>query len=159
MCEIISEEKLKAVLDEVSSQEIAKLAYDNWFPQMKNGMAIIDLETGEVKGLSLAQNESTSPDFYYVELYRYGQNWDYPDVDELLDDEEYEKFTKYTKDNEDSNKNTRELLEAFCTEEGINLSEKEVESVAYWFDENHQYQNRDNWIDGILSQYNEYRKG
>lgn len=156
MCEIISEEKLKAILDEVSSQEIAKLAYDNWFPQMKKGMAIIDLETGEVKGLSLAQNEYTSPDFYYVELYRYPQDWDYPDADELLDDEEYEKFTKYTKDNEDSNKNTRELLEAFCTEEGINLSEKEVESVAYWFDENHQYQNRDNWIYGILSQYNEY---
>lgn len=156
MCGIISEEKLKAVLDEVSSQEIAKLAYDNWFPQMKNGMAIIDLETGELKGLSLAQNEYTSPDFYYVELYRYGQNWDYPDVDELLDDEEYEKFTKYVKNYEDSNKNTRELLEDFCIKEDINLSEKEVESVAYWFDKNHQYHNRGSWIDGILDQYNEY---
>ena len=48
---------------------------------------------------------------------------------------------------------SEEKLKAILDE----VSSQEI--AAYWFDENHQYQNRDNWIYGILSQYNEYRKG
>ncbi len=159
MCEIISEKKLREILDEVKPEEMAKLAYENWFQGMKSGYAIIDLETGELKGLSLGTGESTSPDFMYVTLYKYDQNWEEPDIDELLDDTEYTALQNWIKE-KDWTQSEWEALEAFVLDHDIDLHERILSTVTYWIQEGDQSPwNRSytDWVENILIEYEDYR--
>jgi len=158
MCVIISEEKLKTILENVTAEEIAKLAWENWVPQMKSGIVIVELEKGEIMGISLGQNESLSPDFRYVEIYRYGQNWEEPDIDELLDEEEYKDFIGW-QEKKDTTESNWDDLENYCIEKKIDLKERILNTVEYWIDEGNpglmdarKYQA---WENEILQQYYE----
>lgn len=158
MCVIISEEKLKTILENMTAEEIAKLAWENWVPQMKSGIVIVELEKGEIMGISLGQNESLSPDFRYVEIYEYKQNSDNPDIDELLDDDEFKKLLKW-KEDRDWTQNEWEALEKFCIEKKIDLNERILTTIAYWIDEYNpglMAKDKDDWIKEILNQYHEY---
>ena len=50
--EVIGVEHLKTILSGLTPEDIVKPAYDNWFPTQKTGHTILDLETGEVRGIS-----------------------------------------------------------------------------------------------------------
>ena len=81
--EIIGIEHLKTILSSLSSRDIVKPAYDNWFPMQKTGHTILDLETGEVKGISIEHNQLPLQRMLYIELYSIKAN-DYPIKPEKL---------------------------------------------------------------------------
>ena len=90
--EVIGVEHLKTILAGLSPEDIVKPAYDNWFPTQKTGHTILDLETGEVKGLSIEHNQMPLQSMMYIELYTI-ESSDYPiDAEELFSKTEYEEL-------------------------------------------------------------------
>ena len=96
--EVIGVEHLKTILSGLSPEDIVKPAYDNWFPTQKTGHTILDLETGEVKGLSIEHNQMPLQSMMYIELYTIKSS-DYPvEPEELFSKTEYEEFLDFTRE-------------------------------------------------------------
>ena len=65
---MISEEELKSIFNDISPRALVKPALENWIPNQKTGMTIIELDSGIIKGIGLEQGEI--PDnLNYVEIF------------------------------------------------------------------------------------------
>lgn len=153
--EVKSRKEIKEILENVTARELAEKAYNSWFEQFASGHAVLDLETGEIKGLTLQQNESTSEDYAFIVLYTYEQNWEQPDIDELLDDIEYIRFLGWKSEKKWTGSEF-EALEQFCKEKEIDLQERIYNTVEYWIEEGifNGYRNIfGDWVDTRLHDY------
>ena len=66
--EVIGVEHLKTVLSSLSPEDIVKPAYENWMPGIKTGHTIVNLETGNVYGISVDLNELHFVTEMYIEI-------------------------------------------------------------------------------------------
>ena len=93
--ELIGVEHLKTVLSSLSSEDIVKPAYENWYACQRTGHTILNLEDGEVSGLSVELNQLPLSDMIYIELYTIKSGEDPIEPKELFSDREYEEFLKF----------------------------------------------------------------
>ena len=63
---------------------IIQLALDNVCDQYFDGVVFMDIDTGELSGHSMSQNESVSLDSHLVEVYRLRQGFDKEDCAECV---------------------------------------------------------------------------
>ncbi len=148
--EIIGVEHLKTILSGLSSRDIVKPAYDNWFPMQKTGHTILDLETGEVKGLSIEHNQLPLQRMLYIELYTIKAK-DYPIVPEkLFSKSEYVKFEEFMED--EPSEFAPDLLSVFCDENNIDEYARVIDFLAFDFSQNEGL-NYNMWESVIINRY------
>jgi len=94
--EVIGVEHLKTVLSSLSPEDIVKPAYENWMPGIKTGHTIVNLETGNVYGISVDLNELHFVTEMYIEIFTIKSS-EYPiDEQELFSPHEYEEFLEFS---------------------------------------------------------------
>ncbi|MEE1156597.1 MAG: hypothetical protein U0K80_04195 [Methanobrevibacter sp.] len=148
--EVIGVEHLKVILSNLTPEEIVKPAYDNWFPTQKTGHTVLDLETGEVKGLSIEHNQMPLQSMMYIELYTIKSS-DYPiEPEELFSKTEYDDFLEFMED--EPSEFAPDMLSIFCEENNIDEESRSIGILAYRFSKNDQ-QNYNMWESSILNKY------
>lgn len=148
--EVIGVEHLKTILSNLSPEEIVKPAYDNWFPTQKTGHTILDLETGEVRGLSIEHNQMPLQSMMYIELYTIKSS-DYPvEPEEMLSKTEYEEFMDFMED--EPSEFAPDMVSIFCQENDIDEDSRNIGILAYRFSTTDQ-QNYNMWESAILNKY------
>ena len=94
---MLSEEELRRLIESLSLREIIEPALENWKQYESTGKTIINLKTGKVQGISLNANELLDMTHIneHIELYQIESEEVLYDEEEILDDEEYEKFIDF----------------------------------------------------------------
>ena len=148
--EVIGVEHLKTVLSNLTPEEIVRPAYENWFPCQKTGHTILDLETGQIKGLAIEHNQLPLDRMLFIELYTIKAS-EYPiKAEELFSRSEYEKYLEFI-ENEPS-EFAPDMLSNFCIEEDIDAYSRSIGVLAYKFSKNEQ-KNYNMWESAILNKY------
>ena len=158
---MLSEEELRRLIESLNLREIIEPALDNWKPYESTGKTIIDLKTGKVQGISLNANEllEMNHECEHIELYKIESEEVLYDEEEILDEEEYEKFIDFKLKKEDENEYfddyDPELLDEFCKIESIDKKERQIKILIENYEEYHfnNYQDFEHSI--ILTYYNE----
>ena len=148
--EVIGVEHLKTILSGLTPEELVKPAYDNWFPTQKTGHTILDLETGEVRGLPIEHNQMPLQSMMYIELYTIKSS-DYPiEPEELFSKTEYEEFLEFMED--EPSEFAPDMVTIFCQDNNIDEDSRCIGILAYRFSKNDQ-QNYNMWESDILNKY------
>ncbi len=148
--EIIGIEHLKTILSGLSPKEIVTPAYDNWFPRQKTGHTILDLETGEIKGIAIEHNQLPFQRMLYIELYTISAN-DYPiEPEKLFSRNEFIEFEEFMED--EPSEFAPDMLSLFCEENDIDEYSRVIEFLASDFSQN-QGLNYNMWESTIINKY------
>lgn len=148
--EVIGVEHLKTILSNLSPEDIVKPAYDNWFPTQKTGHTILDLETGEVRGLSIEHNQMPLQSMMYIELYTIKSS-DYPvEPEELFSKTEYGEFLDFVED--EPSEFAPDMVSIFCQKKDIDEDSRNIGILAYRFSTGEQ-ENYNMWESAILNKY------
>lgn len=151
MKEVIGVEHLKTVLSGLTSDEIVKPAFENWYACQKTGHTILNLETGRVEGLSVEVNQLPLADMIYIELFTIKSNEDPIDVEELLTPAEYEEFLEFAED--EPCEYIPDIVSDFCLEKNIDENDRKIGLLAYKFEK--EFSNYNMWESKILNKYYE----
>ena len=100
---MLSEEELRRLIESLSIREIIEPALDNWTAYESTGKTIINLKTGKVQGIGLNINEllDMSHDSEHIELYKIESEEELYDEEEILEDDEYERFLEFKLEKEE----------------------------------------------------------
>ena len=158
---MLSEEELRRLIESLSLREIIEPALDNWILNESTGKTIINLETGKVQGIGLKFNELLDLNYAseHIELYKIESEEALYDEEEILNDEEYERFIdfklKKEENNEDYDDYDPELLNEFCKIESIDKKERQIKILIENYEDYHfdNYQDFEHSI--ILTYYDE----
>ena len=158
---MLSEEELRRLIESLSIREIIEPALDNWTPYESTGKTIINLKTGKIEGISLRFNEllDMSQTFEHIELYRIESEEDLFDEEDLLNEDEYERFLEFKSKKEDEDEDfdeyDPETLNEFCIIESIDKKERMIKILIENYEEYHfnNYQDFEHSI--ILKYYDE----
>ena len=159
--EMLSEEELRRLIESLTIREIIEPALDNWIAYESTGKTIINLKTGKIQGISLNANELLDMTHIneHIELYQIESEEVLYDEEEILDDEEYERFIdfklKKEEENEYFDEYDPELLDEFCKMESIDKKERQIKILMEKYEEYHfnNYQDFEHSI--ILTYYDE----
>ena len=158
---MLSEEELRRLIESLSIREIIEPALDNWIQYESTGKTVINLKNGKVYGISINSNEliGLNHDNDHIELYKIESHDDLFDEEELLSDDEFEKFEefKYKKELEDESfdEYDPQLFSEFCLAESIDEKERKLKILIETYEEYHfnNYQDFEHSI--ILNYYDE----
>ncbi len=158
---MLSEEELRRLIESLTVREIIEPALDNWIQNESTGITIINLETGKVQGISLRFNEllDMSHSSEHIELYKIESEEDLYDEEEILDDDEYERFIDFKLKKEEEEEYfddyDPELLNEFCKMESIDKKERQIRILMENYEDYHfdNYQDFEHSI--ILKYYDE----
>ena len=158
---MLSEEELRRLIESLSLREIIEPALDNWILNESTGKTIINLETGKVQGIGLKFNELLDLNYAseHIELYKIESEEALYDEEEILNDEEYERFIDFKLKKEENNENyddyDPELLNEFCKMESIDKKERQIKILMENYEDYHfeNYQDFEHSI--ILTYYDE----
>lgn len=91
---VLAKEEIREIIEDLiraSKEEIFDHAYDSWIHGFRTGMACVDMQTGELFGQGLGQNESNhAVDDQNICIFSIGQND--PDPLEITDEDTYMEF-------------------------------------------------------------------
>lgn len=155
---MLSEEELRRLIESLSIREIIEPALDNWVRHESSGKTIINLKTGKVQGIGININElvDMSHDSEHIELYRIESEEELYDEEEILDEDEYERFIdfklKKEEENEDYDDYDPELLEEFCKIESIDKKERQMRILMENYEEYH-FNNYQDFEHSIILRY------
>ena len=158
---MLSEEELRRLIESLSLREIIEPALDNWILNESTGKTIINLETGKVQGIGLRLNELLDINYAseHIELYKIESEEELYDEEEILNEEEYERFIDFKLKKEENNENyddyDPELLNEFCKIESIDKKERQIKILMENYEDYHfdNYQDFEHSI--ILTYYDE----
>ena len=158
---MLSEEELRRLIESLSLREIIEPALDNWILNESTGKTIINLETGKVQGIGLKFNELLDLNYAseHIELYKIESEEELYDEEEILNEEEYERFIDFKLKKEENNENyddyDPELLNEFCKMESIDKKERQIKILMENYEDYHfeNYQDFEHSI--ILTYYDE----
>ncbi len=150
--ELIGVEHLKTVLSSLSSEDIVKPAYENWFACQRTGHTILNLEDGKVYGLGIELNQLPLHDMVYIELYTIKSSEDPIEPSELFSPKEYEEFLEFMED--EPCEYVPDIVTEFCELKNIDEDERKIGMLAYNFEKNEQA-NYNIWESSILNKYYE----
>lgn len=148
--EVIGVEHLKTVLSSLTPEEIVKPAYDNWLACQRTGHTVLNLENGNVYGLSIELNQLPLADEIYIELFTIKSHEDPISEEEFFSKEEYEEFLDFSSD--DPCEYIPDIISEFCEMKGIDEHERRIGLLAYNFQKNEQA-NYNMWESAILNKY------
>ncbi|MDO5849246.1 MAG: hypothetical protein Q4P18_06910 [Methanobrevibacter sp.] len=148
--EVIGVEQLKTILTTLSPKDIVEFAYRKWIPCQRSGYTILNLETGEVSGLGVEQNQLPLDDSLFIVLYTIMAIENPVKPEDFLSEEELEEYDEFKDD--DPSEYTPDILSEFCKEEGIDEDERKISVLADRFEEN-EYWNYNKWETGVLNEY------
>ena len=158
---MLSEEELRRLIESLSIREIIEPALDNWTPFESTGKTIINLKTGKIEGISLRFNELLDIDqiFEHIELYKIESEEDLFDEEDLLNEEEYERFLEFKLKKEDEDEDfdeyDPETLNEFCIIESIDKKERMIRILIENYEEYHSNNYQDFEHSIILKYYDE----
>lgn len=73
--EVLSSEELRKIIENSDTEDIVKLALENVVEGFKNGLAVINMETGEISGYSMENNScNQAVDDQEILLFKFSQN-------------------------------------------------------------------------------------
>lgn len=158
---MLSEEELRRLIESLSIREIIEPALDNWIQYESTGKTIINLKTGKIQGIGLSHNQllDMSHDSEHIEIYKIEAEEDIFDEEELLEEEEYERFIEFKLKKEDEDEDfddyDPEVLNEFCIIESIDKKERMMRILIENYEEYHfnNYQDFEHAI--ILNYYDE----
>ncbi|MBQ6813792.1 MAG: hypothetical protein IJP12_04045 [Methanobrevibacter sp.] len=158
---MLSEEELRRLIEALSPREIIEPALDNWCQYESTGKTVINLRNGRVYGISVKSNElfEMDHDNEHIELYKIESHDDVFDEEELLSDDEYEKFINFKdekeKTDEDFDEYDPRVFSEFCIVESIDERERKISVLIENYEEYHfnNYQDFEHSI--ILNYYDE----
>ena len=158
---MLSEEELRRLIESLTIREIVEPALDNWTRYESTGKTVIDLKSGRVYGISLKSNELLEPghDSNNIELYKIESHEDLFDEEDLLSEDEYNRFQEFKDrkelEDEDFDDYDPELLSEFCMMESIDEKERIISILIEDYQEYHfnNYQDFEHSI--ILNYYDE----
>ena len=159
--EMLSEEELRRLIESLNLREIIEPALENWVSDESTGKTVINLKTGKVQGIGLNTNEllDMSHTDEHIELYKIESDEDLYDEEEILDDDEYERFIEFKLKKEEEEEYfddyDPELLDEFCKMESIDKKERQIKILIENYEEYHfnNYQDFEHSI--ILTYYDE----
>ena len=159
--EMLSEEELRRLIESLNLREIIEPALENWVSDESTGKTVINLKTGKIQGIGLNANEllDMSHKDEHIELYKIESDEDLYDEEEILDDDEYERFIEFKLKKEEKEEYfddyDPELLDEFCKMESIDKKERQIKILIENYEEYHfnNYQNFEHSI--ILTYYDE----
>ena len=159
--EMLSEEELRRLIESLNLREIIEPALENWVSDESTGKTVINLKTGKVQGIGLNANEllDMSHTDEHIELYKIESDEDLYDEEEILDDDEYERFIEFKLKKEEEEEYfddyDPELLDEFCKMESIDKKERQIKILIENYEEYHfnNYQDFEHSI--ILTYYDE----
>ena len=155
---MLSEEELRRLIESLSIREIIEPALDNWKSCESTGKTIINLKTGKVQGIGLNINEllDMSHDNDHIELYKIESEEELYDEEEILDDDEYERFLEFKLEKEEKEKYfddyDPELLDEFCRIESIDKKERQIKILIEDYEEYH-FNNYQDFEHSIILRY------
>ena len=150
--ELIGVEHLKTVLSGLSSEDIVRPAYENWFACQKTGHTILNLEDGKVSGLGVELNQLPLSDMIYIELYTIKSGEDPIEPKELFSQSEYEEFLEFMED--EPCEYVPDIVTEFCELKGIDEDSRKIGMIAYNFEKGERA-NYNMWESSILNKYYE----
>ena len=158
---MLSEEELRRLIESLTIREIVEPALDNWTRYESTGKTVIDLKSGRVYGISLKSNEllELDHDSNHIELYKIESHEDLFDEEDLLSEDEYNRFQEFKDrkelEDEDFDDYDPELLSEFCMMESIDEKERIISILIEDYQEYHfnNYQDFEHSI--ILNYYDE----
>ena len=148
--EVIGVEHLKVILSNLTAEEIVKPALDNWMGGMKTGHTVLNLETGEVYGLSMDLNQLPIINNVYIELFTIDSHENPINEEDFFSKNEYEEFLEFSSD--DPCEYIPDIITEFCEMKGIDEYERKIGLLAYNFEKNEQ-SNYNMWESKILNKY------
>ena len=148
--EVIGVEHLKVILSNLTAEEIVKPALDNWMGGMKTGHTVLNLETGEVYGLSMDLNQLPIINNFYIELFTIDSHENPINEEDFFSKNEYEEFLEFSSD--DPCEYIPDIITEFCEMKGIDEYERKIGLLAYNFEKNEQ-SNYNMWESKILNKY------
>ena len=155
---MLSEEELRRLIESLSIREIIEPALDNWTAYESTGKTIINLKTGKVQGIGLNINEllDMSHDNDHIELYKIESEEELYDEEEILDDDEYERFLEFKLEKEEKEEYfddyDPELLDEFCRIESIDKKERQIKILIEDYEEYH-FNNYQDFEHSIILRY------
>ncbi len=128
---MLSEEEIRTIVENLSLREIIEPALDNWQRYESTGKTVINIESGKVKGIAIRFNEIPEFDFStnHIELYKIESDEELFDEENLLDDEEYEKYLDFREEklkNEIYDEYNPQIFYEFCKMESIDEKERKI---------------------------------
>ena len=140
---MLSEEELRRLIESLSIREIIEPALDKWIAYESTGKTIINLKTGKVQGIGLNINEllDMSHDSEHIELYKIESEEELYDEEEILDDDEYERFLEF-----------KLKKEEFCKIESIDKKERQMKILIEDYEEYH-FNNYQDFEHSIILRY------
>ena len=148
--EVIGVEHLKVILSNLTAEEIVKPALDNWMGGMKTGHTVLNLETGEVYGLSMDLNQLPIINNVYIELFTIDSHENPINEEDFFSKNEYKEFLEFSSD--DPCEYIPDIITEFCEMKGIDEYERKIGLLAYNFEKNEQ-SNYNMWESKILNKY------
>lgn len=122
--EILERSVVEKIISKLDHESIVKTAWEGYIPNMKNGYATLNLETGLLESVSLGTGETNHPsEDVRIYLYRIDQNLDVP-YEDILDEEEMEKWEKFEEEGS---------FDQFCNDQGIIQNERIIEALLHYF--------------------------
>ena len=158
---MLSEEELRRLIESLSIREIIEPALDNWIQYESTGKTVINLKNGKIYGISQKSNElfGLSHDNDHIELYKIESHEDIFDEEELLNEEEYDKFQDFLEkkelEDDDFDAYDPEIFSEFCQIASIDEKERKIRVLIENYEEYHfnNYQDFEHSI--ILNYYDE----
>ena len=156
--EMLSEEELRRLIESLSIREIIEPALDKWIAYESTGKTIINLKTGKVQGIGLNINEllDMNDDSEHIELYKIESEEELYDEEEILDDDEYERFLEFKLKKEEKEEYfddyDPELLDEFCNIESIDKKERQIRILIEDYEEYH-FNNYQDFEHSIILRY------
>ena len=155
---MLSEEELRRLIESLSIREIIEPALDKWIAYESTGKTIINLKTGKVQGIGLNINEllDMNHDSEHIELYKIESEEELYDEEEILDDDEYERFLEFKLKKEEKEEYfddyDPELLDEFCNIESIDKKERRMKILIEDYEEYH-FNNYQDFEHSIILRY------
>ena len=147
---MLSEEELRRLIESLTIREIIEPALDNWMGGMKTGHTVLNLETGEVYGLSMDLNQLPIINNVYIELFTIDSHENPINEEDFFSKNEYEEFLEFSSD--DPCEYIPDIITEFCEMKGIDEYERKIGLLAYNFEKNEQ-SNYNMWESKILNKY------
>ena len=138
---MLSEEELRRLIESLSIREIIEPALD-----------------GKVQGIGLNINEllDMSHDSDHIELYKIESEEELYDEEEILEDDEYERFLEFKLEKEEEEEYfddyDPELLDEFCRIESIDKKERQIKILIEDYEEYH-FNNYQDFEHSIILRY------
>lgn len=155
---MLSEEELRRLIESLTIREIIEPAFENWIPYESTGKTIINLKSGKVEGISLKFNEllDLNHDINHIELYKIESHEDLFDDEDILDDDEIDRFMEFKHEKEKNDEHydsyDPELLSEFCKKESIDEKERKIRILIENYEEYH-FNNYEDFEHSIILNY------